>query len=186
MELKDSITYKNLQTAFNYEMSSIGNYNIFSAKASDDILIEFSELFSRIANNNLFIGRRLRNIIMGGSPSTLDNLAEAVSTESYADKNMYRDFSLTASGEGFAEISALFNGIANIKLNHSIMLESAYLDLQTNTVFCKPEETLWICLGCGNIMLGTCAPNICPVCGVPIGYYQQLGYYCNRIIRRQL
>lgn len=183
MELKDSNTFNNLITAFEYEMQSIGKLNIFSAKASEDVFMEFSELFLRVSVNNTFIGRRLRNIIMGSIPSTLDNLNEGFSMEANADQEMYRNYSSIANSEGFTEIASLFNGIANIKLNHSLMLESAYIDLLNSEEFCKPEKTLWICLGCGNILLGNCAPAVCPVCLVPRGYYQQLDYYCNRVRR---
>ncbi|HHT97564.1 MAG TPA: rubrerythrin family protein [Clostridiales bacterium] len=181
MEFKDSETFKNLQLAYEYEVESVGEYNIFSAKAHQDVLIEISELFMRISQNNLFIGRRFRNIFNEKQPDTLQNLSEAIATERNADQNMYREYSEIALKEGYNDIASLFNGVANIKLNHSVMLESAATDLQLGTSFCRNFETLWVCLGCGNIMSGTCAPEVCPVCLFPQGYYELLTYYDTRL-----
>lgn len=181
MEFKDSETFKNLQIAYEYEVKSVGEYAIFSAKAHQDVLIEISELFIRISQNNLFIGRRFRNILNGGQPNTSQNLNEATVIEKNADQNMYREYSEIAIEEGYNDIASLFNGVANIKLNHSIMLESASTDLQLGTLFCKDYNALWVCLGCGNIMSGPCAPEVCPVCLFPQGYYELLAYYGNRL-----
>lgn len=41
-----------------------------------------------------------------------------------------------------------------------------------NRVFCKPEERLWICIQCDNIMSRECAPEICSVCGFLQGFYK--------------
>ena len=50
-------------------------------------------------------------------------------------------------------------------------------DIINDQLYCKPEESLWICLGCGNILSGLCAPEICPVCGVDGGFYDHLSTY---------
>lgn len=85
---------------------------------------------------------------------------------------LYREYARIANEEGYANIEALFNGVANIDLNHGLQLDVQYNDVIRNQVFCKPRETLWICMQCGNILSGLCAPEICPVCGFPQGYYR--------------
>lgn len=37
---------------------------------------------------------------------------------------------------------------------------------------CKAREVVWVCLNCGNLIWDTCAPETCPVCSYPRGYYQ--------------
>ena len=38
-------------------------------------------------------------------------------------------------------------------------------------VFCKEEEEVWVCLNCGYVHFGKCAPEKCPACGYPQGYF---------------
>lgn len=180
MEFKSSQTFNNIQNAYNYELQASGKYKIFESKALQEILIGVGTSFNTISRNGLFIAKRLRNIINDGELNTFDNLLEAIRTEEYAELNIYRNYSRIAIEEGFGDIASLFNGIANIKLNHTFLFESLASNLQIGEMFCKPEETLWICLGCGNIMNGLCAPKICPVCGVDQGYYETLALYSNR------
>jgi len=70
------------------------------------------------------------------------------------------------------DIAALFAGIANIDYYLGARFAKLYGNIVQNEVFCKPSESLWICMKCGNIMSGECAPLICPVCNYPQGYYR--------------
>ncbi len=85
---------------------------------------------------------------------------------------MYKSHIYPFTQEGFGDIASLFNGIANIKLNHNYALQTYLTNMENDTLFCKNETKLWVCLGCGNIMGGLCAPTICPICGYPQGYYE--------------
>lgn len=172
MDFQQSKTYQNLQSAFAYEAQSKAKFDIYSEKARQEDLIGISFSFDTISRNDRFIAERLRNLINGGEPDTQQNLTEAVASELYAGNTMYRDYSKIAVEEGYGDIASLFNGIANIKLNHNYVLQSYLNNMQNNTLFCKNEAKLWICLGCGNIMSGLCAPTLCPICGYPQGYYE--------------
>ncbi len=178
MDFQQSRTYQNLQTAFGYELQSQARYDIFGVKARQEVLLGIGFTFETISRNNRFIAERLRNLINGGERNTEQNLAEAVENEDYAGNTMYREFSRVAREEGYGDISALFSGIANIKLNHQLAFQTYLAEIRTDTLFCKSEEKLWICLGCGNILSGLCAPEICPICFYPQGYYEL--YVCIR------
>ena len=39
-------------------------------------------------------------------------------------------------------------------------------------VFSKDEECIWICRNCGHIVIGTNAPDVCPVCNHPQSYFE--------------
>ncbi len=172
MDFQQSKTFQNLQTAFDFEIRSKGTYDIFRVRADQEVLIGISFAFDTISRNDRFIAERLRNIIKGGAPNTQQNLEEAAENEYYAGNQMYREFSRIANEEGYGDIASLFSGIANIKLNHNLIFQTYFNQMQTDTLFCKNEARLWICLGCGNILSGTCAPTICPICGYPQGYYE--------------
>jgi rubrerythrin len=172
MDFQQSKTYQNLQSAFEFETQSKALYDIFSVRADQEVLLGISFSFDTLSRNDRFIAERLRSIINGGVFTTEQNLMEASENELYAGNTMYREFSRVATEEGYGDIASLFNGIANIKLNHNFTLQTYLSDIQNNTLFCKDEARLWICLGCGNILSGLCAPEICPICGYPQGYYE--------------
>ena len=92
------------------------------------------------------------------------------------ESNLYREYSATAIEEGYAEYASLFSGIANIMLNHNNSFENIIMNIERDELFCKPQEGLWQCLGCGNILSGICTPSICPICGYPQSYYQLLQF----------
>lgn len=107
----------------------------------------------------------------GNVPITQDNLLNSAEFE-LAAGDLYKDYSLTAKEEGYTDIAALFNGLRNIELNHNLIFQTNYGNVVQDQVFCKPGTSLWICMQCGNILSGPCAPEVCPVCQFPQGYYR--------------
>lgn len=175
LDFQQSKTYINLQIALQNELQSNAKLQLFRKKADQDELLVIRYIFDTAARNAEFISERLRRILYGGDPSTLNNLLEASADAEKAEKS-YREYSRIALEEGYQDIAALFNGIGNIKLNHDVAFHRTAEAIQNSELFCRPTETLWICLGCGNIIGGLCAPEICPICGYPQGYYQ---IYCQ-------
>lgn len=173
MEFQQSRTYSNLQAAFEEELMASSKYRIYGDQARREGFIEIGNIYD-VLSRNCFEHARiwLRQINQGTLPDTEQSLQLSTQEASILGNETYRDFARIAREEGFDEISALFNGIANIELNHSLRTMALYEDVARNEVFCKPEQTLWICMECGNIMFGECAPEICPVCGFPQGYYR--------------
>ena len=172
MDFQQSKTYQNIQSAYHLELAASSIYSIYADRATDDNLIEITNTYITISRNEkeharIFL-KRLNN---GTVPPTAQNLNDSSKLELNA-ANLYRDYAKTAREEGFSDLAALFNGIANIELNHNLRFEALYENLTRNELLCKPESTLWICMQCGNILSGTCAPAICPVCGFPQGYYR--------------
>ncbi len=44
--------------------------------------------------------------------------------------------------------------------------------LKTAQVFEKSEVKVWECRNCGHVVVGTKAPEICPVCNHPQSYFE--------------
>ena len=177
MDFQGSKTYLNLQTALENELRTNALYGLYKKRSDQEVFLEISNVFNTISRNAQFISERLRRILNNGDTNTFQNLMDAANTESYVANNLYSQFSRIATEEGYTDIAALFNGIANIKLNHYSTLQTLVENVENNQLFCKPQQSLWICLGCGNILSGECAPQICPICGYPQGYYQIYGCY---------
>ena len=95
-----------------------------------------------------------------------------VEDEEVVDK-VFDEYYKLLKEEGYENIAVLFDGIANIEINLEVTFRYFADLIKQNAVFCKEEETLWICTNCGNILGGLCAPTICPICGFPQGYYEQ-------------
>lgn len=170
MDFKDSKTYQNLINAYYYELISSSQYDIFSIQAVQETYIEISRIYNTLAANELEHARIwLQRINNGTIPTTEEGLRISLSN---SNKEMYGEYSIVAREEGYDDLASLFNGVANISINHEVILNTQLTNIEMNKVFCKDTEILWICQSCGNIMSGLCAPEICPVCTFPQGYYK--------------
>lgn len=172
MEFQQSRTYSNLQNAMNYELNASTLFSISGDRARQEGYQEIGSIYDTIQRNTKEHARIwLRQLNNGTLPSTSEFLISDSNLEGSAGDD-YREYARIALEEGFDNIAGLFSGIANIDLNHSLQLRMLYENVVRDEVFCKPLERLWICMQCGNIMSGLCAPEVCPVCGFPQGYYR--------------
>ena len=174
MELKGSKTEKNLMTAFAGESEARNKYTYYASKAKKDGYEQISKLFEVTANNEKEHAKLWFKILKGGEiPSTLENLLDAAEGENYEWTDMYAGFAKVAKEEGFDHIAYLFEEVAKIEKEH----EERYLTLLKNCeeekIFEKDAEvTAWVCTNCGHIHFGKKAPEMCPVCEHPKGYFK--------------
>lgn len=173
MEFKDSETFSNLQKAFDGEMKASTKYAIYSNKAREDGYEQIGDIFSETSKNEREHGEIWMKLLHCGEvPPTLDNLKDASGGEHYEWTTMYQGFARTARMEGYDEIADLFEGVAAIEHHHDYRFSELAKNIETEQVFCKRTEVLWVCLNCGNLFYGKCAPEECPVCGYPQAYYE--------------
>ena len=85
---------------------------------------------------------------------------------------MYEGFAVTAEQEGFPELAARFRGVAAIEKAHEERYRALLKNVETRKVFEKSEVKVWECRNCGHIVVGTQAPEICPVCAHPQSYFE--------------
>ncbi|NLO09583.1 MAG: rubrerythrin family protein [Clostridiales bacterium] len=176
MEFQQSRTFTNLQNAYNMELMQSTLYSIYGDIVRQEGFRQIGNVYDIFQRNNKEHARIwLRQLNEGVLPDSREALQASVQQEYFNGNQLYREYALIANEEGYNDIEALFNGVANIDLNHALQLEMYYDDVIRNQVFCKEQPTLWICMQCGNIMGGDCAPEICPVCGFPQSVYRQYG-----------
>lgn len=174
MDFKDSETYKNLQKAYDVERLSSTNYRIYADKARTDgyqVIGETYDEFSHHEKEHAIIWLRYLN--NGILPSTLENLEESLSGETYEATQLYTTYAEQAMTEGYTEIARLFREVAIIEQYQNFRFEKFALELTEGSLFCKERNTIWICMNCGQLVYGECAPEICSVCGYPRAYYKQ-------------
>lgn len=171
MEFKNSETYRNLQKAYEGELKACASYRIYARRAGREDYQQIAGIFEETSGNEQAHAEIWLRLLNGGKlPDTLENLDAACKGERYEWTKMYREFAATAEREGFQDIAKLFRKVAEIERHHDYRYERLADNIREEKVFCKENEVLWICLNCGNLYYGECAPEKCPVCGYPQGY----------------
>lgn len=107
-----------------------------------------------------------------GIGDTKENLAAAADGENYEWTDMYENFAKTAEEEGFPELAAKFRMVGEIEKHHEERYRALLKNIETASVFEKSEVKVWECRNCGHIVVGTKAPEICPVCNHPQSYFE--------------
>lgn len=173
MELKGSKTEQNLMTAFAGESQARNKYTFFASKAKKDGYEQIAAIFQETADNEKEHAKLWFKLLNGGAiGSTEENLKAAAAGENYEWTDMYAEFAKTAKEEGFTRIAYLFEEVGKIEKEH----EERYLKLLENVkegkVFEAGEVKIWKCRNCGHIVVGTSAPEVCPVCNHPKAFFE--------------
>ena len=165
-------TEKNLKEAFAGESMARNKYSYFASVAKKQGLEQMAAIFQETADNEKAHAKLWFKELGELSDSTADNLAAAAAGENYEWTDMYKGFAETAEQEGFKELAARFRLVANIEKHHEERYRALLHNLENNEVFQRSEVKIWQCRECGNIVVGTKAPAVCPVCAHPQAYFQ--------------
>ena len=173
MDLKGTKTEKNLMEAFAGESQARNKYTYFASKAKKEGYEQIAAIFQETADNEKEHAKLWFKLLNGGTiGSTEENLKAAAAGENYEWTDMYAEFAKTAKEEGFARIAYLFEEVGKIEKEH----EERYLKLLENVkegkVFEAGEVKIWKCRNCGHIVVGTSAPEVCPVCNHPKAFFE--------------
>ena len=173
MEFKGSRTEANLMAAYAGESQARNKYTFYAKKARDEGYVQIAEIFEITAYNEKAHAKLWFKILHGDEiPPTLSNLKDAAAGENFEWTDMYDSFAKTAEEEGFDHIAYLFEEVGKIEKEH----EERYLKLLENVkdgkVFEAGEVKIWKCRNCGHIVVGTKAPEVCPVCSHPKAYFE--------------
>ena len=112
-------------------------------------------------------------LLNGGEiPSTIDNLAAAAEGENFEWTDMYERMAKEAKEEGFDRIAYLFTEVGKIEKEHEERYKKLLENVKEGKVFEAGEVKIWKCRNCGHIVVGTKAPEVCPVCAHPKAYFE--------------
>ncbi|MCH5205091.1 MAG: rubrerythrin family protein [Oscillospiraceae bacterium] len=164
-------TERNLEAAFAGESQARNKYTFFAAKAKQEGFEQIAAIFQKTAENE----REHAEIWykeLGSIGATSQNLIAAAEGENFEWTEMYEDFAVTAEAEGFPELAAKFRMVAQIEKHHEERYRALLRNVEMQEVFKKSEVKVWECRNCGHIVVGTNAPEQCPVCGKPQSYFQ--------------
>ena len=164
-------TEKNLETAFAGESQARNKYTYFASKAKKEGFEQIAALFLETADNEKEHAK-LWFKELEGIGDTAQNLGAAAAGENFEWTDMYAGFADTAEKEGFKDLAEKFRGVAAIEKRHEERYRALLKNVETAQVFAKSEVKVWECRNCGHIVVGTKAPERCPVCDHPQAYFE--------------
>ena len=171
MDYKGTKTEKNLAEAFAGESQARNKYTYFASVAKKEGYEQISAIFLKTADNEKEHAKMWFKEL-GGIGDTKTNLGQAADGENYEWTDMYEGFAKTAEAEGFADLAAKFRLVGAVEKHHEERYRALLSNVETASVFEKSEVKVWECRNCGHIVVGTKAPDVCPVCSHPQSYFE--------------
>ena len=172
-ELKGTKTEKNLQEAFAGESQARNKYTYFASKAKKDGFVQIANIFEETAANEKEHAKLWFKYLEGGAiQDTEKNLEAAANGEHDEWTDMYPRMAKEAREEGFEEIAAKFEMVAEIEKHHEERYRALLHNVEMAEVFAKSEVKVWECRNCGHIVVGEKAPEVCPACNHPQSYFE--------------
>ena len=188
--LKGTKTAENLMKSFDGEAQARTRYTYYASTAKKEGYVQISNIFMETAENEKEHAKRffkfLNEDFKGESieiketsypvnlGNTKENLLSAANGEHEEWSQLYSEFGKVAAEEGFPEISYVYEKIAEVEKHHEERYRKLLSNLENNSVFKKETVRRWKCNNCGYIYEGTSAPEKCPACAHPQGYFELL------------
>ncbi len=171
-DLKGSKTEQNLWEALKGESVATNKYIFYASQAKKDGFVQMAQIFEQTAGNEREHAKIWFKLLHGSKmPSTYENIQDCIAGENYEHTSMYPEFARVAREEGFLEIARLFECTAKIELHHEVRYQKLLDNLNNNEVFARTQDQKWECSNCGFVTEGKQAPETCPVCAHPKGFF---------------
>ncbi len=164
-------TEKNLLEAFAGESMARNKYTYFASAAKKAGYEQIAALFLKTAENEKEHAK-LWFKALGGIGTTPENLLAAAEGENAEWTDMYERMAKDAEEEGFPELAAQMRGVGEIERHHEERYRALLKNIDADEVFKKSGVAIWECRNCGHIVVGTQAPEVCPVCNHPQSYFE--------------
>lgn len=191
MKFHETETFKNLSKAFAGESQARNRYSFFAGIAKNEGYQHIQAVFEETAANEREHAQVFYKLLITHNQEetqiihvdadyplvykdTLTNLRAAAAGEREEWAVLYSKFGVIAEQEGFPDIAKAFKMIAEVEKHHMNRFEQYALGVESGTIFKKGTPTVWKCTNCGYIHEGPAAPETCPACSHPRGYFEEL------------
>ncbi len=186
VRFRESKTSKNLLIAYSAETQARTRYNFFANRARDEGYIQIAGLFDETADQECEHALRFFKFFNGGEleitwtfpagviENTRENLLSAADLERFVHTSMYPGFAKTALEEGYQRAADTLNAISVAEHQHEKLFRKLAANIARDRAFTRDEEKVWRCISCGFIHKGEGAPDKCPACVKPFGYFELL------------
>ena len=186
-KFRESQTARNLLISFSGESQARNRYTYFASKARKDGYIQIADIFLETAGQECEHALRFFKFFNGGEleitwsfpagviESTYENLIASADGERYEHTEMYPGFAKIAREEGFERAAETWEAISVAERQHEKRYRDIAGNIKADRVFSRAEEVVWRCRNCGYLHTGKEAPDKCPACVHPQGYFELLG-----------
>lgn len=183
---RDSKTAKNLLISYSLETQARTRYNFFADRARSEGYIQIAGIFDETAEQECEHALRFFKFFNGGDleitwtypagviEDTRSNLLSAADLEHLVHTSMYPEFAKIAMNEGFKRAADTLNAISVAERQHEKIYRELAANIARERTFKRKEKKHWRCLSCGYIHGGEEAPDKCPACVKPFGYFELL------------
>ena len=190
--LKGTKTIENLMKAFAGESQARNRYTMYAGVASGEGHEVIQNVFLTTAENERLHAKEFYKFIIEGLENgeythlpvnaeypvamgtTEENLISAAKGEHEEFAELYMQFGDVAEQEGFKDIAFKFRTIAKIEEHHEQRYLAYAKMLKDGTLYKKDAKVEWLCRKCGYVHTDMSAPEVCPVCAHPKGYFELL------------
>jgi rubrerythrin len=185
--LKGTKTAENLMKAFAGESQARNRYTYYASAAKKQGYVQISNIFLETAENEKehakiffkFLNESLNGEVIEinatfpvGLSDTKANLLGAANGENEEWAELYPEFARVADEEGFANIALIFRKISEVEKHHEERYRQLLNSIEKNTIYKRDTVVSWKCNNCGYIHEGETAPELCPACAHPQGYFE--------------
>ncbi len=183
---RESRTAKNLLISYSAESQARTRYNFFAQRAEVDGYMQIAKIFDETAAQEFEHALRFFKFFNGGEleitwsfpagviRDTHANLLSAADLERYVHDSMYKEFAKIALDEGFERAADTFDAISVAEKQHEKLYRQLAANIAHEKTFSREVEKIWRCLSCGFLHTGKSAPEKCPACVKPTGYFELL------------
>ena len=183
-KFRESRTAKNLLISYAFESQATTRYIFFSNKAKEDGYIQISNIFKEVSDQELEHALRFFKFFNGGEleitssfltgviKTTYDNLIASADLEKNVHTELYPGFAKIGRAEGFDRAADFWDAISIAEAQHEKTFLALADNLKTGRIFNRNEKRVWRCSNCGYIHEGENAPEKCPACVRPIGFFE--------------
>ncbi len=184
--LKGTRTEKSLLASFAGESQARNRYTYFASVSREAGYEQIAAIFLETADNEKEHAKRFFEFLEGGDVEikasypagvigdTAGNLEAAAEGENLEWTKLYKEAEKIAREEGFIEIANIFKEIAEVEEQHEMRYRKLLKNVEEGKVFKKDTVVKWKCRNCGYVHEGKEAPEKCPACAHPRGFYELL------------
>ena len=186
--LKGTQTADNLLRAFLNETHAAVRYEYYADQAKSDGYVQISDIFAETASDEKYHAKSFyrflqedffeEDLSVDAAPfsitlgDTLENLKAAARGEKTEMADLYPGFAKIAKEEGFDQVAYIFTEISEVEEAHHRRYSKLIENIEKGRVFKRDEVVEWKCNNCGYIHTGKEAPEECPACFHPRGYFE--------------
>ena len=121
-----------------------------------------------------FLEEKAGEIVLKAAVAKIADYKEKKQWEAlFVDANESLLKSVESGDRIIEEIAELFEKLRYIEETHMKRFEAIREKLLQNSMYRSDEESVWICMKCGNVEYGKNPPEKCPVCEHEGTYYKK-------------